>query len=183
MKQDQPLVPFDRIANQFTCARRAEFIEKIYPHIAATLKPGERVLDRCCGAGSNTVFLAEQGAQIVGIDLAPHLIPLAHEETLRRGANAKFIQASVLSHPLGECMYDLALCFGNAITDFPHRSFPHFRDQVFTALWPGGYFILEYIDGLNRVAWMSEPEEVLEQGVDSQIRCRFIAYDPVDRTN
>ncbi len=182
MIQDQPIVPFDWFANQFTSVRRVEFIEKIYPHLAAYLNPGDRVVDLCCGAGSITVFLAEQGAQILGIDLAPYLITLAREEALRRGADAKFIQASVLNDPLGEGVYDLAVCFGNAITDFPHRSFPHFRDQVFDALRPGGYFILEYIDGLQRVAWMSEPKEVLEQGVDSQIRRRFIAYDPVDST-
>jgi SAM-dependent methyltransferase len=88
----------------------------------------------------------------------------------------------VLNYPLGEEIYDLAVCFGNPLTDFPHQSFPKFRDQVFDALKPGGHFILEYIDGLNRVASMSEPKEVVEQGVDSQIMRRFIEYDPATGT-
>jgi len=176
--QDQPIAPFDWFANQFTSRRREEFIEKIYPHTKAYLKLADRVVDLCCGAGSITIFLEEQGAQIIGIDLAPYLITLAREEAVKRGAKANFVQASVLNYPLGEGIYDLAVCFGNAITDFPHRSFPQFRDRVFDALKLGGHFILEYIDGLKRVAFMSEPKEVVEQGVDSQVVRRFIEYDP-----
>ncbi len=178
MTQDQPIAPFDWFANQFTSERREEFIENIYPHMKGYLKPGDRVVDLCCGAGSITRFLEEQGAQITGIDLAPYLITLAREEALKRGAKANFVQASVLSYPLGEGIYDLAVCFGNPITDYPHQSFPRFRDRVFDALKPGGYFILEYIDGLRRVAWMSEPKEVIEQGFDSQIVRHFKGYDP-----
>jgi SAM-dependent methyltransferase len=180
--QDQPIAPFDWFANQFTSSRREEFIEKIYPHLKAYLKPDDRVVDLGCGAGSITIFLEEQGARITGIDLAPGLIALAREEAIKRGVKADFIQADVLNYPLGEGVYDLAVCFGNPLTDFPHQSFPTFRDRVYDALRPGGHFILEYIDGLERVAFLSEPKEVVEQGVDSQIVRRFIAYDPANGT-
>jgi 2-polyprenyl-3-methyl-5-hydroxy-6-metoxy-1,4-benzoquinol methylase len=182
MRRYQPIAPFDWFANQFTAVRREEFIAKIYPHVKAYLKPGDRVVDLGCGAGSITIFLEEQGAQIIGIDLAPYLIALAREEALNRGAKVKFVQASVLDYPLGEGMYDLAVSFGNAITDFPHPRFPQFRDRVYDALKPGGHFILEHVDGLERVAFLSEPKEVVEQGVDSQIVRRFIAYDPANGT-
>ena len=182
MTQDQPIAPFDWFANQFTSTRREEFIEKIYPHLKAYLKRGDRVVDLGCGAGSITIFLEEKGARITGIDLAPGLIALAREEAIKRGAKADFIQANVLSYPLGEGIYDLAVCFGNPLTDFPHQSFPEFRDRVFNALKSGGHFILEYIDGLKRVASMSEPKEVVEQGVDSLIVRRFKGYDPATST-
>jgi SAM-dependent methyltransferase len=107
----------------------------------------------------NHHFLEEQGAQITGIDLAPDLIAMARQEAVNRGAKARFVQANVLNYPLGEGIYDLAVSFGNAITDFPHRSFPRFRDRVFDAVKPGGHFILEHIDGLERVAFLSEPKE------------------------
>jgi len=178
MMNDQPIAPFDWFANQFTSKRREEFIEKIYPCMKACLKRGDRVVDLCCGAGPIAVFLEEQGTQVTGIDLAPGLIALARQEAVKRGAKANFIQANVLTYPLGEGIYDLAVCFGNAICDFPHRSFPQFRDRVFDTLKPGGFFILEYFDGLKRVAFMSEPKEVVEQGLDSQIVRRFIEYDP-----
>jgi len=179
MTQDQPIPPFDWFANQFTSERREEFIEMIYPHMRDYLKPGDRVVDLCCGAGPIAIFLEEQGAQVTGIDLAPGLIALARQEAIERGARAEFVQANVLTYPLGEEIYDLAVCFGNAILDFPHQSFPRFRDRVFHALKPGGNFILEHRDGLERVASMSNPRELVEQGVDSQIHRRFIEYDPV----
>jgi len=177
--QDQPIAPFDWFANQFTAKRREEFIEKIYPHMKDYLKSGDRVVDLCCGAGPITIFLEEQGAQVTGIDLAPGLIALARQEAIERGAMAEFVQANVLTYPLGEEIYDLAVCFGNAILDFPHQSFPQFRDRAFHALKPGGHLILEYRDGLERVASMSEPKEMVEQGVDSLVFRRFIEYDPV----
>lgn len=179
MTQDEPIAPFDWFANQFTSKRREEFIEKIHPHMKAYLKPGDRVVDLCCGAGPIAIFLEEQGAHVTGIDLAPGLIALARQEAIERGAKANFVQANVLTYPLGEEVYDQAVCFGNAILDFPHQSFPQFRDRVFDALKAGSHFILEYRDGLERVAAMSEPKEVVEQGVDSQIVRRFKEYDPV----
>jgi SAM-dependent methyltransferase len=178
MTQDQPINIFDWFANQFTSGRREEFIEKIYPHVKPYLKPNDRVVDLGCGAGSITIFLEEQGAHITGIDLAPGLISLARQEASKQGAKVNFIQASVLNYPLGEEVYDLAVCFGNPLTDFPHKRFPGFRDGVFSALKPGGHFILEYIDELERVAWLSEQKEVIEQGYDSQIIRRFKGYDP-----
>jgi SAM-dependent methyltransferase len=178
MTQDQPINVFDWFANQFTSGRREEFIEKIYPHVKPYLKPNDRVVDLGCGAGSITIFLEEQGALITGIDLAPGLISLARQEASKQGAKVNFIQANVLNYPLGEEVYDLAVCFGNPLTDFPHKRFPGFRDGVFSALKPGGHFILEYIDGLERVAWLSEQKEVIEQGYDSQIIRRFKGYDP-----
>jgi len=182
MTQDQQIAPYDWFANQFTFEGRREFIEQIRPHLRAFLRPGARVLDLCCGAGPIAFFLEEQGAHVTGIDLAPALIALARQEAIKRGARADFVHANVLTHPLGDDIYDLAVCFGNAILDFPHQSFPPFRDRVFHALKPGGHFIIEYIDGLLRVARMSEPKEVVEEGLDSQVRRRFKEYDPATST-
>lgn len=179
MTQDQPIAPFDWFANQFTFESREEFIEQISPHLRSFLKPGDCVLDLCCGAGPIAFFLEEQGAHVTGIDLAPSLIAMARQEAIKRGSEVNFIRANVLTHPLGNGVYDLAVCFGNAILDFPHQSFPQFRDRVFHALKSGGRFVIEYIDGLLRVAYMSEPKEVIEQGLDSEIVRRFKEYDPV----
>ncbi|KPL08025.1 hypothetical protein AMJ86_02235 [bacterium SM23_57] len=184
MTPDKPIIPFDWFANQFTSenCEELEFIEQIRPHLRSILKPGDCVLDLCCGAGPIAFFLEEQGAYVTGIDQAPYLIALARQEAIKRGSRVNFIQADVLTHPLGKDQYDLAVCFGNAILDFPHQRFPQFRDRVFHALKSGGHFIIEYIDGLLRVAHMSEPKEVVEHGLDSQILRRFTEYDPVTST-
>lgn len=179
MTEDQPIELFDWFANQFTVDNRGGFIVEISPHLNAFLKPGDNVLDLCCGAGPITLFLEEQGARVTGIDLAPGLIGMARQEAQKRNSRAKFIQASVFSHPLGNGEYDLAVCFGNAILDFPHENFLQFRDRVYQALKPGGRLVIEYVDGLLRVSQMSEPKEVVESGVGGQIMRRFQGYDPV----
>jgi ubiquinone/menaquinone biosynthesis C-methylase UbiE len=178
MTQDQPIPPFDWFANQFTIEGRAEFIAQIGHHLTSLFKPGDRVLDLCCGAGPVAFFLEEHGASVTGIDLAPTLIELARQEALKRHSQTEFIQANVLTHPLGNDVYDLVVCLGNAILDFPHGSFPKFRDGVFRALKTGGRFAIGYRDGLLRVADMSEPQEVVEQGSEGKIRRRFKEYDP-----
>ncbi|HLG14787.1 MAG TPA: class I SAM-dependent methyltransferase [Blastocatellia bacterium] len=44
-----------------------------------------RVLDLGCGSGTFAVWLAEQGATVVGLDLSPVMISLAGENARRRG--------------------------------------------------------------------------------------------------
>jgi SAM-dependent methyltransferase len=178
MPQDRPIPPFDWFANQFTIEGRAAFIAQIGPHLTSLFKPGDRALDLCCGAGPTAFFLEEHGASVTAIDLAPGLIKLARAEALGRHSQIEFIQANVLTYPLGDGIYDLVICLGNAILDFPHESFPKFRDEVFGALKRGGRFALGYRDGLSRVADMSEPREVIEQGSEGQILRRFKEYDP-----
>jgi 2-polyprenyl-3-methyl-5-hydroxy-6-metoxy-1,4-benzoquinol methylase len=180
MTQEQQIPPFGWFANQFTFESREEFIKRISHHLKPLLKPGAHVLDLCCGAGPITLSFEELGAeQVTGIDFAPFLIDLARQEAIKRGSNAKFLQANVLTHPLGSTKYDLVTCFGNPILDFPHEKITQFRDRIFNALKPGGHFIIEHIDGLMRVIQMSEPKEVIEDGFDSQIVRSFKEYDPV----
>ena len=178
MTQDQPIAPFDWFANQFTIEGRAEFVAQIGPHLTSLFRHGDRVLDLCCGAGAIAFFFEEQGAFVTGVDLAPSLIKMARQEALRRHSQIEFIRADALTYPLGNEVYDLVVCLGNAILDFPHKSFPEFRDGVFRALKTGGRFAIGYRDGLSRVADMSEPREVVEQGSEGRILRRFKEYDP-----
>jgi SAM-dependent methyltransferase len=182
MPEEKPVPLFDWFANQFTADSRSDFIEQIRPILGTVLKPGDRILDLCCGAGAIAFWLEEQNAQVTGIDLAPALIALARREAIQRGSKVEFIQGDVLSHSLGSTVFDLAVCFGNAILDFPHATFPLFRERVFAALKPGGRFILEYLDGLLRVNQMSNPQELIEQGSEGLIRRCFKGYDPEKST-
>jgi len=50
---------------------------------------GGRVLDLCCGIGRHSLLLADQGYQIVGVDLSPTLIGRARELAKARGINGR----------------------------------------------------------------------------------------------
>jgi ubiquinone/menaquinone biosynthesis C-methylase UbiE len=179
MTADESIPVFDWFSNQFTVEARAEFVEQFGSVLTSLFQPGDRVLDLCCGAGAIALFLEEQGAHVTGIDLAPTLIAMARAEAARRGSQTTFIQGNVLTTTLGSEEYDLAVCLGNAVLDFPHQSFRRFRDTVHRALKPDGRFLLGYRDGVLRVLAMREPKVVIEEGAEGQIQRRFKEYDPV----
>ncbi len=53
-----------------------------------SLKPGQHILDCCCGQGVFARALSAQGVQVTGLDMSPSLIALAEE---RAGADERFI--------------------------------------------------------------------------------------------
>jgi SAM-dependent methyltransferase len=58
-----------------------------------------RALDIGCGTGTNSVWLAQQGFEVTGVDVAPLAIELANERARAAGVNAKFLVADVLNLP------------------------------------------------------------------------------------
>ncbi|ADJ25374.1 Methyltransferase type 11 [Dehalogenimonas lykanthroporepellens BL-DC-9] len=60
----------------------------------AGLKPGDRVLDVCCGTGDQAIRLAEQGIEVHGIDLNGSMLATAESHKRRAGLdNVSFGQA------------------------------------------------------------------------------------------
>lgn len=63
----------------------------------AALRPGEMVLDVCCGAGASALTAARAvtpGGRVIGVDLAPPLLALARAKAAAQGiANVEFRHA------------------------------------------------------------------------------------------
>ena len=55
-----------------------------------------RVIDVGCGTGENALYLAEQGLDVTGVDLAPAAIERARNKAAERGVAARFEVADVL---------------------------------------------------------------------------------------
>lgn len=58
-----------------------------------------RALEIGCGTGTNSVWLAQQGFEVVGIDLAPLAVEQAEERARAAGVKAHFVVADVLDLP------------------------------------------------------------------------------------
>jgi SAM-dependent methyltransferase len=179
MAREEVSAIFDWVSNQLTIEGRAEFVEEIGPHLASLIRQNDHVLDVGCGTGVVAFFFEECGARVTGIDLTPALLALARDEAAARGSTVEFIEGDVLADDLGEEMYELVVCLGNVILDFPHRTFPGFRDRVCRALKPGGRLAIQHLDGVLRFRAMSSRPEVVEQGAAGKIMRRFEEYDPV----
>jgi SAM-dependent methyltransferase len=64
-----------------------------------TTIPPCRVLEIGCGTGTNSVWLAQQGFDVTGIDMAPLAIEQAQKRARAAGVEARFLAADVLDLP------------------------------------------------------------------------------------
>lgn len=77
--------------------------------LAASVAPGDRVLDIGCGTGSTTVAIARKlgaAGQAVGVDVSGPMIAGARRRAEREASPASFIQADAQSYPFEAASFD-----------------------------------------------------------------------------
>jgi ubiquinone/menaquinone biosynthesis C-methylase UbiE len=79
-----------------------------------SLRPGERILDVCCGSGASAIPAAEvvgPEGSVVGVDLAERLLALARLKSADRGLrNIEFRAGDLLRLNLSESDFDAVVC-------------------------------------------------------------------------
>lgn len=86
----------------------------IESHAAAGKPPG-RALDIGCGTGTTSLYLAERGWTVVGVDFAPNAIWRARQKARRRATQRVSFRVADVSRPdflTGEAPFDLAIDVG-----------------------------------------------------------------------
>jgi SAM-dependent methyltransferase len=111
-------------------------------HLVATLPPG-RALDLGCGYGRTSIYLAQQGWQVDGVDF----VPLAIAEARRRAKAAGTVKqihfhvGSVADLHFAHGPYDLAIdvgCMHSLSTQLQES----YRDELLRLLRPGAPYLL-----------------------------------------
>ncbi len=105
----------------------------------AGARPGERVLDIGCGAGTSTLKLAEQvgpSGRVVGIDISEPMLALARRRVAERSlANISLLPADAQTHAFGPDLFDRVVSrFGVMFFADPVAAFRNLRG----AMRPGG---------------------------------------------
>jgi ubiquinone/menaquinone biosynthesis C-methylase UbiE len=91
--------------------------------VAALIEPGQWVLDIGCGTGALAVLMAQRGAQVVGVDIAPPMLAIAARRVREAG-----LEERVKLRELGAVELDTA---------FPNQSFDCITSSlVFSELSP-----------------------------------------------
>jgi SAM-dependent methyltransferase len=104
------------------------------------LGPG-RALDLGCGTGTNSLYLARHGWQVVGVDLAVTAITKARRKAKEAGLGVDFYVGDVTRLDFLRPSFDLALdigCFHTLDAGGQDR----YRDQLRRLLKPGARFML-----------------------------------------
>jgi demethylmenaquinone methyltransferase/2-methoxy-6-polyprenyl-1,4-benzoquinol methylase len=70
--------------------------------VAAVVRPGDRVLDACCGTGDLAVAAARAGAQVTGADFADAMLARARGKS----ADVEWVRADVLALPFRDASFD-----------------------------------------------------------------------------
>jgi cyclopropane fatty-acyl-phospholipid synthase-like methyltransferase len=104
-------------------------------------KPGIRVLDVACGEGRNAVWLAQQGCEVVAIDISPVAIEKARRLAAERRVHVAFELVDVRNWRWPPSAFDAV------VSVFIQFAAPAERAQLFTGfvttLRPDGVLVLQ----------------------------------------
>ena len=109
----------------------ARKIEDIYG-----LSPGKRALDIACGEGRNSIFLAQKGFDVTGVDISDVGLAKAQQRADDAGVRVDLRLADLENYRICE-EYDLIINFNFLLRDLIY--------EAYSALSRGGVFIVDSI--------------------------------------
>ena len=130
-----------------------------------------RALCLAAGEGRNAVYLAQQGFDVVAVDISAKGLEKARRLAQEQGVDLQTHVADLNAYDMGQDQYDL-------ITDFYYHD-PAIFPKVMAALKPGGLFILQNFSidqpatsrfGPRNPAFLVKPNELLERFAQYRIR-------------
>lgn len=147
--------------------RPSSQLVKVLKHLQ--LEPG-RALDIGCGTGTNSIYLAQQGFEVTGVDLAPLAIERAEQRARDERVDAIFAVVDILTAPLAAGPFDFFFdrgCYHAVRREAPQQYAP----AVARLLAPGAL-------GLVLAGNANEPHEpgppvVTEQQIRDELGIEF----------
>lgn len=105
---DEVRVMFDRITPVYDPMNRLMTLglDQRWRRLAAgaVVRPGERVLDACCGTGDLAVAAERAGGRVTGLDFSRGML----ERARRKSASIEWVEGDLLSLPFGDASFDAA---------------------------------------------------------------------------
>ena len=99
---------FDRIAPVYDLMNRVMTagLDQRWRRLAVRLavRPGDRVLDACCGTGDLALAARAAGAEVVGLDFSEPML----ERARRKGPELEWVRGDLLALPFGDASFDAA---------------------------------------------------------------------------
>lgn len=111
-----------------------------------------KALDICCGAGTNTVYLAQKGFQMTGIDISSKALEYAKEKAKKANVNIKFRVANFVDLPFEDEEFDFVFdngCFHHVEVEDRNT----FIKGVYRVLKKTGLYLMTVFSYRNGPAW------------------------------
>jgi demethylmenaquinone methyltransferase/2-methoxy-6-polyprenyl-1,4-benzoquinol methylase len=109
---------FDRIAPVYDVMNRAMTVglDRRWRRLAAqaVVRPGDRVLDACCGTGDLALAGRDAGGRVVGVDFSEEMLKRARA----KAAELEWVQADATSLPFEDAQFDV-VTVGFGIRNLP----------------------------------------------------------------
>jgi tellurite methyltransferase len=115
-------------------------------------------LDLACGAGRNSVFLAQRGLRVTGVDSSREALEKGRELALQSAVEAEWVEADLESFELPHAAFDLAIVF--------YYRDPRLYPRLRAAVRPGGLVIYQTFtrEQLKFETGPRNPEHLLAPG-------------------
>ena len=99
---------FDRIAPVYDVMNRLMTmgLDQRWRRIAAeaVVRPGDRVLDACCGTGDLALAARKAGGKITGLDFSPRML----ERARRKAPSIEWVESDLLALPFDDASFEVA---------------------------------------------------------------------------
>ncbi|MGH7317593.1 MAG: class I SAM-dependent methyltransferase, partial [Candidatus Rokuibacteriota bacterium] len=139
--------------------------------IARLVRPGDSVLDLGCGEGRDSVFFAELGAEVTGVDLSVDGLHKARRLARRRGVRVRWIEGPMTA-PLPPGPYTLIFSCGTIHYVPRVQRHPLFR-RLGAMTRPGGHHAhVVFTDRLVH----EEKGEIVDYFTTGELREAFVEW-------
>ncbi len=131
----------------------------------AVVKPGDRVLDACCGTGDLALAAQAAGGRVTGVDFSGRML----ERARAKSDEIDWVQGDLLDLPFGDGAFDAATVgFGARNVEDLDRALRELRRvltpggrlgilEIVTPRWPFSLFFRFWFDGLVPLAGRALP--------------------------
>lgn len=133
------------------------------------LAPGKRALDIACGEGRNSIFLAQQGFQVTGVDISDVGLGKAATRAEQEGVQVDFQEVDLDGYRFTE-QFDLIINFNFLLRDL--------IPEAVHALSPGGLLIIDTIMESPQLLASHNPSYLLRRGELQKI-CEGLAGEVI----
>ncbi|MCD6307816.1 MAG: methyltransferase domain-containing protein [Candidatus Latescibacteria bacterium] len=110
------------------------------------LRPGEIVLDLCCGSGRHDLPLAARGLRVVGLDYSSELLSIAHKARLSGERYPVYVRADARDTVFRDGTFDAVLNLFTSFGYFTDGGNEQLLRSVCRMLKPAGRFYIDYLN-------------------------------------